>query len=365
MERTKKTGFARLFEIAGQKKGLLVLSGILSALSAVCMLVPYLSVYQILKELLENAGSISSVDGNFMIRWSVIALCGLIGGLVLLYGSLMASHVAAFNILYGMRIRLSEHIGKLPLGFLNSSSTGAVKKTMEQNIEKIEGFVAHTIPDLVNVAATVILMFIIFFSLDIWLAIVCLVVILLSIALQFSGFLGKKSREFMKTYMEVQERMSASAVQYVRGMPVVKIFGQSVRSFRQFNSEIEAYKTYALKVCDFYEPGMMSFVVMLNSLVSFILPVGILLMQPSPQNLALAAVWLFFRIHSCFTIRSMRTSPWDVLEQRKKRYLLPQKRPSATTSYVVCLKATIPVSEKKGHIFPAERLSAYASPVPF
>lgn len=296
MERTKKTGFARLFEIAGQKKGLLVLSGILSALSAVCMLVPYLSVYQILKELLENAGSISSVDGNFMIRWSVIALCGLLGGLVLLYGSLMASHVAAFNILYGMRIRLSEHIGKLPLGFLNSSSTGAVKKTMEQNIEKIEGFVAHTIPDLVNVAATVILMFIIFFSLDIWLAIVCLVVILLSIALQFSGFLGKKSREFMKTYMDVQERMSASAVQYVRGMPVVKIFGQSVRSFRQFNSEIEAYKTYALKVCDFYEPGMMSFVVMLNSLVSFILPVGILLMQPSPQNLALAAVWLFFII---------------------------------------------------------------------
>lgn len=296
MEKTKKTGFARLFEIAGQKKGLLVLSGILSALSAVCMLVPYLSVYQILKELLENAGSISSVDGNFMIRWSVIALYGLLGGLVLMYGSLMASHIAAYNILYGMRIRLSEHIGKLPLGFLNSSSTGAVKKTMEQNIEKIEGFVAHTIPDLVNVAATVILMFIIFFSLDIWLAIVCLAVILLSIALQFSGFFGKKSREFMKTYMDVQERMSASAVQYVRGMPVVKIFGQSVRSFRQFNSEIEAYKTYALKCCDFYEPGMMSFVVMLNSLVSFILPVGILLMQPSPQNLTLAAVWLFFII---------------------------------------------------------------------
>lgn len=235
MGKAKKPGFARLFKIAGQKKGLLLLSGILSALSAICVLAPYLSVYQILKELLENAGEISSVNGELMITWSIIALSGLLCGLVLMYASLMASHVAAFNILYGMRIRLSEHIGKLPLGFLNSSSTGAIKKTMEQNIEKIEGFVAHTIPDLVNVAATVILMFIIFFSLDIWLAIVCFAVILLSIVLQFSGFLGKKSREFMKTYMDVQERMSASAVQYVRGLPVVKIFGQSVRSFRQFN----------------------------------------------------------------------------------------------------------------------------------
>lgn len=90
--------------------------------------------------------------------------------------------------------------------------------------------------------------------------------------------------------------MSASAVQYVRGMPVVKIFGQSVRSFRQFNAEIEAYKTYALKVCDTYESGMTYFTVLLNSIVTFILPVGILLMQNDSRSLTLAAVWLFFII---------------------------------------------------------------------
>lgn len=84
--------------------------------------------------------------------------------------------------------------------------------------------------------------------------------------------------------------MSASAVQYVRGMPVVKIFGQSVRSFRQFNAEIEAYKTYALKVCDTYQPGMVAFTVLLNSLVTFFFPIGILLVG----DIALAAVWLFF-----------------------------------------------------------------------
>ena len=295
MEKQKtKQGLARLFEIAGQRKGLLILAGVLSAASAACMLVPYWAVYRILTELLENAGDTGGIDAGLLVKWGWIAFLGLVGGLILLDAALMASHVAAFRILYGLRVRLSEHIGRLPLGYLNGTSTGAIKKTMEQNIEKIENFIAHTIPDMVNVVATVVLMFAIFFSLDGWLAAVGLAVIAVSVILQFSNFMGKKAQEFTRIYFDAQERMSASAVQYVRGMPVVKIFGQSVRSFRQFNAEIEAYKTYALKVCDTYQPGMVAFTVLLNSLVTFFFPIGILLVGGSPGDIALAAVWLFF-----------------------------------------------------------------------
>lgn len=295
MEKQKtKQGLARLFEIAGQRKGLLILAGVLSAASAACMLVPYWAVYRILTELLENAGDTGGIDAGLLVKLGWIAFLGLVGGLILLYAALMASHVAAFRILYGLRVRLSEHIGRLPLGYLNGTSTGAIKKTMEQNIEKIENFIAHTIPDMVNVVATVVLMFAIFFSLDGWLAAVGLAVIAVSVILQFSNFMGKKAQEFTRIYFDAQERMSASAVQYVRGMPVVKIFGQSVRSFRQFNAEIEAYKTYALKVCDTYQPGMVAFTVLLNSLVTFFFPIGILLVGGSPGDIALAAVWLFF-----------------------------------------------------------------------
>ena len=295
MEKQKtKQGLARLFEIAGQRKGLLILAGVLSAASAACMLVPYWAVYRILTELLENAEDTGGIDAGLLVKWGWIAFLGLVGGLILLYAALMASHVAAFRILYGLRVRLSEHIGRLPLGYLNGTSTGAIKKTMEQNIEKIENFIAHTIPDMVNVVATVVLMFAIFFSLDGWLAAVGLAVIAVSVILQFSNFMGKKAQEFTRIYFDAQERMSASAVQYVRGMPVVKIFGQSVRSFRQFNAEIEAYKTYALKVCDTYQPGMVAFTVLLNSLVTFFFPIGILLVGGSPGDIALAAVWLFF-----------------------------------------------------------------------
>ena len=297
MEKSKKKeGLSRLFEIAGQKKGLLILAGLLSAGSAVCMLVPYWAVYEILKELLSHGVNPAASDGTYMMRWGWIAFGGLVGGLVLLYAALMSSHVAAFRILYGLRVRLSEHIGKLPLGYLNNTSTGAIKKTMDQNIEKIEGFIAHTIPDLVNVVATVAVMLVIFFSLDVWLTVVCLAVVVISLFLQFSNFMGKRAREFISIYYDAQEKMSASAVQYVRGMPVVKIFGQSVRSFRQFNAEIQAYKTFALKCCDTYQNGMIAFTVLLNSMVTFILPMGILLLQASPQSLSLAVVWLFFII---------------------------------------------------------------------
>lgn len=292
----KKKGLPRLFEIAGEKKGLLILAGVLSALSACCMLIPYLAVYQVLNNLLENAGEINNVNKEYLTDWGWIAFAGLIGGLLLLYGALMSSHMAAFRILYGLRVRLSEHIGRLPLGYLNNSSTGAIKKALEQNVEKIELFIAHTIPDLVNAAATVTVMFVLFFSLNGWMAAACLLAIVISILVQFSLMFGRKSKDFFRQYFDTSEQMSASAVQYVRGMPVVKIFGQTVASFRQFSQSIYAFKKYALHVCDTYQPGMVWFTVLLNSIVTFILPVGLLLLSREPGNVVLAGVYLFFII---------------------------------------------------------------------
>ena len=292
----KKKGLPRLFEIAGEKKGLLILAGVLSALSACCMLIPYLAVYQVLNNLLENAGEINNVDKEYLTDWGWIAFAGLIGGLLLLYGALMSSHMAAFRILYGLRVRLSEHIGRLPLGYLNNSSTGAIKKALEQNVEKIELFIAHTIPDLVNAAATVAVMLVLFFSLNGWMAAACLLAIVISILVQFSLMFGRKSKDFFRQYFDTSEQMSASAVQYVRGMPVVKIFGQTVASFRQFSQSIYAFKKYALHVCDTYQPGMVWFTVLLNSIVTFILPVGLLLLSRELGNVVLAGVYLFFII---------------------------------------------------------------------
>lgn len=292
----KKNGFSRLFEIAGEKKMLLIASGFLSALSAACMLVPFISVYQILGELLQNGGSIVLVNSTMMIRWGWIAFAGLIAGLLFLYAAIICSHVAAFRILYGLRMGLAKHIGKLSLGYLNSTATGAVKKNLEQDVERIELFVAHTIPDLVNVGATVVVMFVIFFSLNGWMALTCVIAFAISIAMQASMMFGKKAQGTMKAYFDSQERIHSSAIQYVRGIPVVKIFGQTVFSFKKFHADLYNYRDWAVAYCDKFENGMAVFTVILNSFLTFILPVGLLIMSGDPNNISFALVYLFFII---------------------------------------------------------------------
>ena len=140
MEKSKKKkGLSRLFEIAGQRKGLLILAGLLSAGSAVCMLVPYWAVYEILKELLSNGSNLSALDGTDMMRWGWIAFGGLVGGLILLYAALMSSHVAAFRILYGLRVRLSEHIGKLSLDGGEMQVDGRIDAVTYEDTEVRQG----------------------------------------------------------------------------------------------------------------------------------------------------------------------------------------------------------------------------------
>lgn len=317
---THKKGMSRLFEIAGERRGLLILSGLLSSISAVCMLVPYAAVYFILKELLEHAAEPSMADGAMMVRWGIIALCGLLGSLVMMYAGGMVSHVAAFRILYGLRVRLSAHIGRLPLGWLNGTSTGAVKKTMEQNVEKVETFIAHQLPDLVHVAVTTLFMIVVMFLLNVWLAIACIVPIVLALVVQSLLMSGSKTQENVRKYHDSLERMNASAVQYVRGMPAIKVFGQTVQSFRQFYEDMIRYRDFCLKYTDQFQTGYLVFKVILGSFAAFVLPVGVYLLSRDPGNVAFASVLLFFLIMApgisspMFKIMSLTSTLRDIRE---------------------------------------------------
>ncbi|MCP3774111.1 ABC transporter ATP-binding protein/permease [Paenibacillus sp. MZ04-78.2] len=292
----QKNGIARLLEIAGEKRGLLIVSGILSALSAVCMLIPYVSVYFIIRELLEHATNPASADGSWMIRWGIVALLGMLGSTLLMYGGGMLSHMAAFRILYGLRVKLSNHIGRLPLGWLNGTSTGAVKKTLEQNVEKVETFVAHQLPDLIHVAVTTLVMIVAMFALNVWLALACLVPIAAAFIAQILFSTGENGKEHVKMYHDSLERMSGSAVQYVRGMPAVKVFGQTVHSFRRFYDDMIRYRDYCVKYTDQFQNGYLIFKVILSSFAAFILPVGVYLLARDPGSVAFASVLLFFLI---------------------------------------------------------------------
>ncbi|QJD82684.1 ABC transporter ATP-binding protein [Cohnella herbarum] len=293
---SNKTGMTRLLEIAGEKRGLMIVSGLLCSLSAVCMLVPYASVFFILKELLEHAAFPASADGEKMIRWGIIALIGFATGLITTYAGGMIAHIAAFRILYGLRVKLADHIGKLPLGWLNGKSTGAIKKTLEQNVEKTETFIAHHLPDLVHAAVTMMLMFVVMFTLNVWLALACILPIIVGFTVQIALISGSTTRENLKQCHDSLERMNASAVQYVRGMPAVKVFGQTVHSFRQFYQDMIRYRDYGVKLTNQFQTGTLIFKVMLGSIAAFILPVGVFLLSRDPGGVAFASVLLFFLV---------------------------------------------------------------------
>lgn len=293
MEKKKKrSGIARLLTIAGEKRGLVALSCALAALSAALMLVPFLSVYFILGELLERG--VRAGNAGFFVRQALIAFGAMVLGFVVKYASLIASHVAAFRILYGIRMRLARHIGGLSLGFLSGTTIGAVKKTMEQNVEDIELFVAHRIPEVVEALATVLILAGALLWLSTPLALACLGAFAAALFMQGSLWFGEKGKMFLKKYYDSLERVNASAVQYVRGMQVVKVFGRTVQSFRGFYSDIQAYGDFCLQYTNRYERGYILFKVVAGSFLTFLLPVGLLMIQSDPGNRALALTFLFF-----------------------------------------------------------------------
>ena len=288
----KKSGMTRLLAIAGERRGLVMLSCVLSALSAALMLVPFLSVYRILGELLARGAG--PENAAFFGRQALIAFGAMVLGFVVRYASLIVSHVAAFRILYGIRMGLARHIGRLPLGFLSGTTIGAVKKTMEQNVEDIELFVAHRIPELVDALATTLILAGALLWLSFPLALACLGAFAAALFMQASLWFGAQGKDALKQYYDSLERVNASAVQYVRGMQVVKVFGRTVQSFRGLCDDIQAYSAFCLQFTDRYERGYILFKVVASSFFTFLLPVGLLMIQNDPGSRALALSFLFF-----------------------------------------------------------------------
>lgn len=295
-EKKQKTGIPRLLEMAGQRKTLMIVGASLSTIAALFQLAPYLAVYKVMTELLRNAADISQVDTSYMTFWALFGIVGLVICYVFMYVGGMIGHIAAYRTLYGIRVKLSEHISGLPLGWFSRNSIGKVKQIAEQDVEQIELFIAHQFPDMISTIAVIVFMVIVMFSLNIWLALACILPIIVGFVVQFSFMFGSKAKEGLKEYYDAMENINTSSVQYVRGMPSIKIFGQTVRSFRKFYDDIIAYRDMTTKYADNYEPCYVLFRVFVLSLSAFIIPVGMLFLTGNPQNMAFAMTLLFVLI---------------------------------------------------------------------
>lgn len=291
-----KQGIPRLLEISGEKNTSFAASVFLSILGTLCQLIPFLSIYQVMAALLRHAATGATLHTEFMIRWALYGLAGLIVGYVLAYAGGMMAHTFAYRVICGVRLKVAEHIGKLPMGYVTNHSIGKMKQVLDADVEQIEAFLAHQLPDFVSTVVMLLAMFVIMFSQNVWLALACLIPIVVGFVCQFAVMIKILKSGGLKENFDALEKISSSSIQYVKGMPSIKIFGQTVKSFRKFYEDIISYRDFTTKMTEVIRPGYVLFRMFVLSVATFIVPVGLLLFLQNPGDVAFVVTFLFFLI---------------------------------------------------------------------
>ena len=240
----RKGNLSVLMDYAGRRRVLTYLSWVLSAISALTSLVPFIFVWLIVREVIEANGNFAAVQGSLSVYgwWAVGS--ALISMLVY-FAALMCSHVAAFRVAGNMRKRAMRHIGALPVGFMNSLGSGRVRRIVNESSGATETYLAHQLPDMVGAFATPVGMIVLLFVFDWRLGLLSLIPTVLGFIIM-SKMTGKDMARKMKEYQSALENMNNEAVEYVRGVPVVKTFGQTVFSFKRFKGSIDSYHTWVV-----------------------------------------------------------------------------------------------------------------------
>ena len=254
----------RLLQIAGQRKGLLFTSCILAVLDSVLSLVPYVLVFYIIKELTKRVP-------DFLLTYSYVsyAIGAILISMLAFFLSGVLSHIAAFNILYGLRKTLTNKVGVLPMGYLSHRNSGAFKKIISDDVERIETFVAHQIPDFVKAAALPLLTISYLFKEDWRLALIsCLPLVVLALIMPL--MLGKKNQHLTEKYHHSLEELSSGIVEYVRAMPVMKIFQQSAETFEKYGKKVYTFHRF---VSDWIRHSSAPFAIFMSFASNAMLPV--------------------------------------------------------------------------------------------
>ena len=295
-QKKRKTGLARLVEIAGAKKWWLFASMILAVLATLVQFVPTIIVYQIIRELAAHATDLSDVNRDMLWRlgWISLATVAVFG--LLLYISSMLSHIAAFNILYEIRIKLAEKLPRLSMGYFTNTASGKVKKILAEDVEQIELFVAHHIPDITSAVVFPLLVIVYLFIVDWRLALAALLPFPIALSLMAKVMMSSESVRLYNEYHTSLEKMNAAVVEYVSGMPVVKIFGTVNESFHRLKETIIAHRDWSQQMSRSYSNTYPSLLTAASSSLMFIMPVAVWLFYRADTPNALIPTVLFFTL---------------------------------------------------------------------
>ena len=288
----------------GKRKVLLPAAMLLSALSALAGMLPYILIWLIVRELLEYREITSS--GN-VVTYAWWAAGMAVASIVLYFAALMSSHLAAFRVESNLRKEAMRQIVRMPLGFFDINTSGRIRKIIDDNAGVTHSFLAHQLPDLAATFLVPLVAAILIFVFDWILGLACIVPVIIAILVM--GFMmNAEGRQFMKNYMTSLEEMNTEAVEYVRGIPVVKVFQQTIYSFKNFHRCIMNYNKMVFGYTRMWEKPMSLYTVIINGFVFFLAPLAILLIGYSGNYASvLLNFFLFVLITPVFSQSIMKS----------------------------------------------------------
>lgn len=273
-ETQNKNKFIRLLNYSGNYKYLTIVGMFLSALSAICLLVPFVYIWDVVNALLAVAPDFTKAQNLDV--YAINAFTFAVLGIILNFFGLMGTHLSAFKNEKNMKDAVIKHLLKLPLGYFSNHTSGGLRKIIDYSTAKTEIFLAHQLFDLTGAIVTPIIFLILLFSFDWRLGLICLIPIILCFVFMYPMF-SKESRNSMEKYEKYLEEMNGEAVEYVRGIPVTKAFQQSIYSFKNFINAIKNYGKFSAEYSMSTHIPMTAFTVSINGFFALLIPAGILL----------------------------------------------------------------------------------------
>ena len=269
----KQSDLSRLMGYAGNYRYFTYASWVLSAVSALVALVPFVYIWKILRDVLNAAPDYAQAVHIPHYGWMAVLFAVL--AYLIYIAALMCSHLSAFRVATNLRLEVSEHLATLPLGFTETFGSGKLRKIIHESTGAAETFLAHQLPDKYNAMATPIGLLVLLLVFDWRLGLLSLVPVALGFVIM-SAMTGRRMADKMRQYGNALESMSNEAVEYVRGIPVVKTFGQSVFSFKKFKATIDEYEKWVIAYTKELRMPMMLYTAAINGVFAFLIVGGLL-----------------------------------------------------------------------------------------
>lgn len=288
----KQSNLSKLMGYAKGHKKLTLLGCALSGIAAVLGLVPYVCVWLVARDVLSAYPTVTAAAG--VVKWGWMAVWFAVANIVVYFAALMCTHVAAFRTARNIRYAGVAHVLELPLGFFTGNQSGRLRKIIDDNAALTEDLLAHKLPDLTAAVVTPVAAIILLFVFDWKMGLLCLLTMLLAMVCMMS-MMGGKNAGFFHRYQQEIEKMSGEAVEYVRGIPVVKVFQQTVYSFKAFYNAIMSYSDLASQYAMSCRNGQTAFLTCINGCFALLIPAAIL-MASGGNGWAVLADFIFYAL---------------------------------------------------------------------